>query len=98
MSSEGSGLINASRGWRLIKTRDFGLLWWGQTTSQIGEGLNKVVFLWFVYEITGSVMKMTMVGLLQTIPPLLFGPLIGVYLDRLPKKAVMYGWMSFVRF
>ena len=41
---------DGSRGWRLIKTRDFGLLWWGQKTSQIGEGLNKVVLLWFVYE------------------------------------------------
>ena len=88
--------VNGSRGWRLIKTRDFGLLWWGQTTSQIGEGLNKVALLWFVYELTDSVMKMTMVGLLQTIPPLLFGPLIGVYLDRLPKKAVMV-WVDFSR-
>lgn len=79
----------SSRGWRLINTSDFGLLWWGQTTSQIGEGLNKVALLWFVYELTGSAMKMTMVGLLQTIPPLVFGPLIGVYLDRLPKKGVM---------
>ncbi len=85
-----------SRGWRLIQTRDFGLLWWGQTTSQIGEGLNKVALLWFVYELTGSAMKMTMVGLLQTIPPLLFGPLIGVYLDRLPKKAVMV-WVDLLR-
>ena len=85
-----------SRGWRLIQTRDFGLLWWGQTTSQIGEGLNKVALLWFVYELTGSAMKMTMVGLLQTIPPLLFGPLIGVYLDRLPKKAVMI-WVDLLR-
>jgi len=72
------------------------LLWWGQTTSQIGEGLNKVALLWFVYELTGSAMKMTMVGLLQTIPPLVFGPLIGVYLDRLPKKAVMV-WVDLVR-
>ena len=87
---------DGSRGWRLIKTRDFGLLWWGQTTSQIGEGLNKVALLWFVYELTGSAMKMTMVGLLQTIPPLLFGPLIGVYLDRLPKKAVMV-WVDLLR-
>ncbi|MCC2642713.1 MAG: putative Permease, family [Nitrospira sp.] len=85
-----------SRGWRLIKTRDFGLLWWGQATSQIGEGLSKVALLWFVYELTGSVMKMTMVGLLQTIPPLFFGPLIGVYLDRWPKKAVMV-WVDVLR-
>ena len=87
---------SSSRGWRLIQTRDFGLLWWGQTTSQIGEGLNKVALLWFVYELTGSVMKMTMVGLLQTIPPLVFGPLIGVCLDRLPKKAVMV-WVDILR-
>jgi len=94
--SEDQSVSIPSRGWRLIQTRDFGLLWWGQTTSQIGEGLNKVALLWFVYELTGSVMKMTMVGLLQTIPPLLFGPLIGVYLDRLPKKSVMI-WVDLLR-
>jgi DHA3 family macrolide efflux protein-like MFS transporter len=85
-----------SNGWRLVKTWDFGLLWWGQVTSQVGEGLNKVALLWFVYELTGSAMMMTMVGLLQTIPPLIFGPVIGVYLDRLPKKTVMV-WVDVVR-
>lgn len=94
--SEDDSTADTSRGWRLINTKDFGLLWWGQTTSQIGEGLNKVALLWFVYELTGSAMKMTMVGLLQTIPPLLFGPLIGVYLDRMPKKAVMM-WVDMLR-
>ena len=95
-ASDDTSDVMVSRGWRLIKTRDFGLLWWGQVTSQIGEGLNKVALLWFVYELTGSVMKMTMVGLLQTIPPLLFGPLIGVYLDRWPKKVVMV-WVDMLR-
>src|SRR5574340_1133781 len=85
-----------SRGWYLIRTRDFGLLWWGQMTSQIGEGLNKVALLWFVYTLTGSAMKMTVVGLLQTVPPLLFGPLIGVYLDRWHKKKVMV-WVDLLR-
>jgi MFS family permease len=85
-----------SRGWRLVRTRDFGLLWWGQLTSQVGEGLNKVALLWFVYTLTGSALKMTIVGLIQTIPPLLFGPMIGVYLDRLPKKTVMI-WVDMVR-
>jgi MFS family permease len=85
-----------SRGWRLVKTRDFGLLWWGQVTSQIGEGLNKVALLWFVYELTGSAMMIATVGLLQTVPPLLFGPLIGVYLDRLRKKPVMI-WVDLIR-
>src|SRR5512145_3528153 len=78
-----------SRGWELLKTRDFGLLFAGQTISQIGDSLNKVALLWFVYELTGSALKMTVVGLLQTLPPLLLGPLIGVYLDRNKKKPVM---------
>ena len=85
-----------SRGWRLITTRDFGLLWWGQVTSQIGEGLNKVALLWFVYELTGSAMMIATVGLIQTVPPLFFGPLIGVYLDRLRKKPVMI-WIDVIR-
>ena len=85
-----------SRGWRLIQTRDFGLLWWGQVTSQIGEGLNKVALLWFVYELTGSAMMIATVGLIQTVPPLFFGPLIGVYLDRMRKKPVMI-WIDLIR-
>jgi len=82
---------SGGRGWDLLKTRDFGLLFAGQTISQIGDSLNKVALLWFVYELTGSALKMTVVGLLQTLPPLLFGALIGVYLDRVRKKPVMIG-------
>jgi len=85
-----------NRGWKLVKTRDFGLLWWGQVTSQIGEGLNKVALLWFVYELTNSAMMIAVVGLLQTISPLVFGPIIGVYLDRLRKKPVMV-WVDLIR-
>lgn len=87
---------NTGRGWRLLHTWNFGWLWWGQVTSQVGEGLNRVALLWFVYELTGSALMMTMIGLLQTIPPLVFGPVIGVYLDRLPKKTVMV-WVDATR-
>jgi len=80
----------------LLMTKDFGLLFSGQVISQIGESINKVALLWFVYELTGSAFKMTVIGLLQTIPPLAFGPLIGVYLDRMRKKPVMI-WVDLVR-
>ncbi len=76
-------------GWHLLRTKDFALLFAGQAISQIGDSLNKVALLWFVYTLTGSALKITVVGLLQTVPPLIFGPLIGVYLDRWPKKPVM---------
>lgn len=90
-SQETGSTPSRARGWALVKTRDFGFLFAGQTISQIGDSLTKVALLWFVYEMTGSALKMTVVGLLQTLPPLLLGPLIGVYLDRVRKKPVMIG-------
>lgn len=53
--------------------------------------MSKVALLWFVYQLTGSALKMAVIGLLQTVPPLVLGPIVGVYLDRLPKKGTMIG-------
>ena len=74
---------------RLLLTRNFGLVWSGQLISQIGDGISKLALLWFVYAITGSPLKTSVIGLLQTIPPIVLGPVIGVYVDRLPKKLLL---------
>lgn len=76
---------------RLLLTRDFGLVWLSQLVAQVGDGVSKLALLWFVYSITGSPLKTTVIGLLQTIPPIVCGPLIGVYVDRLPKKLLLIG-------
>jgi DHA3 family macrolide efflux protein-like MFS transporter len=81
----------AVRPWRLLFTRDFGLLWLSQLVSQVGDGVSNLALLWFVYSITGSPVKTTIIGLLHTIPPIVLGPLIGVYVDRLPKKFFLIG-------
>lgn len=73
----------------LLLTRNFGLVWSGQLISQIGDGISKLALLWFVYAITGSPLKTSVIGLLQTIPPIALGPVIGVYVDRLPKKLLL---------
>jgi MFS family permease len=78
-----------SRRWLL--TRDFGLIWSSQILSQIADGVSKLALLWFVYSVTGSALKTTIIGLLQTLPAIILGPLIGVTVDRLPKKAVLIG-------
>ena len=69
--------------------RGFGLLWVGETVSQIGDGLNRVALLWFVYQVNHSTLKTSVVGVLQTVPALVLSPLIGVYLDRLSKKRTL---------
>jgi MFS transporter, DHA3 family, macrolide efflux protein len=73
----------------LLLTRDFGLVWSGQLISQIGDGVSRLALLWFVYAVTGSPIKTSVIGLLQTIPPIVLGPIIGVYVDRLPKKVLL---------
>ncbi len=74
---------------RLLCTRDFGLVWLSQLVSQVGDGVSKLALLWFVYSITGSPIKTTVIGLLQTIPPIVLGPVIGVLVDRWPKKVLL---------
>ena len=76
---------------RWLLTRDFRLMWWSQVLSQVAEGVSKLALLWFVYAVTGSPLKTTVIGLLLTLPPILFGPFIGVVVDRLPKKAILIG-------
>src|SRR5438874_13432555 len=81
-----------SKGRHWLLTRDFSLVWWSQVISQVGDGVTRLALLWFVYSITGSPLKTTVIGLLQTLPPILFGPLFGVCVDRLPNN-----WILFVR-
>ncbi len=76
---------------RWLLTRDFSFMWWSQVLSQVAEGISKLALLWFVYAVTGSPLKTTVIGLLQTLPPILFGPFIGVIVDRFPKKVILIG-------
>ncbi len=76
--------------WRILfRSRNILWLWAGQVISQIGDGLTKMALLWFVYQLTGSALKMTLIGILETLPPLILGPFIGVYLDRVSKRNAM---------
>jgi MFS family permease len=80
----------ASTGWRqLLGDRNIRWLYAGQLISQIGDGVSKVALLWFVYALTDSALKMSLIGVLQTIPPLVFGPFAGVLLDRIEKRRAM---------
>jgi MFS family permease len=87
MSRMTERLILSSRQWLL--TRDFALVWCSQVLSQVADGVSKLALLWFVYSITGSALETTVIGLLQTLPPIVLGPVIGVVVDRLPKKAIL---------
>lgn len=75
----------------LFFQRDFGLIWWSQLISQIGDGVTKLALLWFVYAVTGSPLQTMVIGILQTLPPIFLGPFIGVFIDRFSKKGILIG-------
>lgn len=74
---------------RWLLSESFAYVWWGQLVSQIGDGISKLALLWFVYSVTGSPLKTSIIGILQTAPAIVLAPLIGVAVDRLPKKALL---------
>lgn len=75
----------------LLFQKNFGLIWWSQLIAQIGDGVTKLALLWFVYAVTGSPLQTTIIGILQTLPPIVLGPFIGVFIDRFPKKIILIG-------
>ena len=80
--SEDDSIADTSRGGVLISRKISGCSGGDKPPPRSAKELNKVALLWFVYELTGSAMKMTMVGLRQTIPPLLFGPALDLLQSR----------------
>src|SRR5688500_8148375 len=75
---------------RSLTHRPFALLWFGQTTSRLGDSLYRIALAWWVLEKTGSAVAMGTVLVFTHIPLLLFLLVGGVVVDRLPRIRVMY--------
>jgi MFS transporter, DHA3 family, macrolide efflux protein len=72
-----------------LLTRNLKCLWSSQLLSQIADGITKLALLWFVYSVTGSALQTTVVGILQTVSSIVCAPLIGLLVDRMPKKPIL---------
>lgn len=70
--------------------KSFVLLWLGEVFTQISVNLFNFFLLLVVYSLTRSNTAVAGVVLSYTIPAILFGVVAGVYVDRWPKKRVMY--------
>ncbi len=73
---------------RVLRHRNFALLWAGQTVSWLGDSLYFVALLWLVQDLTGSRALMGAVAACRTIPAL-FGVLAGVLVDRMDRRRIM---------
>lgn len=74
---------------RVLKHRDFALLWWGQLVSQLGNQFNYIALAWLMWVTTGSSTIMGGVYLAQILPNALLGWVVGVLTDRLDRRRLM---------
>ena len=66
-------------------------LWAARTVSQWGDIIQAVTLALLVFELTGSGVGVAAVVAAEIIPVLLFAPLAGALIDRLPRVKVMIG-------
>lgn len=64
-------------------------LWVARTVSQWGDVVQTVALALLVYELTGSGLGVAAVVAAEILPVLLFAPLAGALVDRLPRVPVM---------
>ncbi|MGA2774440.1 MAG: MFS transporter [Candidatus Omnitrophota bacterium] len=75
----------------LLKNRNFFLLWLGQIISQLGDRLDQMALIAFVYlRSPGSTMQIAKILSFTIIPVFLIGPIAGVYVDRWERRRLMY--------
>lgn len=71
--------------------RNFFTIWAGQAISLITSGILQMSIIFYLTDKTGSAMVLSMASLAGFLPQAVFGPMIGVLVDRLSRKHVMIG-------
>lgn len=77
------------RGLHALNHPDYRRFYAGQVISQVGSWMQSVGQAWLVLQLTGSPLKLGLVGTLQFAPVLLFSVFTGALADRLPKRRVL---------
>ncbi|MDX2160893.1 MAG: MFS transporter [bacterium] len=71
-----------------LRVPHFRLLLGGRLIAQIGEMMVSVAVGWEIYERTGSLFLLGMIGLVQVIPVLLFSLPAGYFVDRYDRRQI----------
>jgi MFS family permease len=74
---------------RLLRQRNFFLLWVGQSISVIGDWVLFIALPFYTYSLTGSVLATGAMFIVSTLPRLVLGSVAGVFVDRWDRKHTM---------
>ena len=73
----------------ILRNRTFVVMWGGQLVSLLGDMLFDLALIWWVMNVTSSGMAISAVALAASLPSIILGPIIGVYVDRLDRRWLM---------
>lgn len=74
---------------RPLRSRDFRLLWAGQTVSLIGDGIFLIAMAWTAFQLWNSPASLSIIGVAMTVPIIACLLLGGAVSDRFDRRRVM---------
>ncbi|MFA6349782.1 MAG: MFS transporter [Candidatus Omnitrophota bacterium] len=75
----------------VLRSRNFFCLWLGQIISQVGDRLDQMALIAFVYSRSpGSAYEIAKILSFTIIPVFLIGPIAGVYVDRWDRRKTLF--------
>jgi MFS family permease len=93
--------VPAEPAWRLtfraLRHRNYRIFMSGQAVSLIGTWMQNLAQSWLVYRLTGSELRVSLVGFCSHLPVLLVGPVAGSVADRFSRyRIVIAAQISFL--
>jgi MFS family permease len=83
-----SGMLSTT--FASLKYKNFRYFWIGQCISLTGTWMQRTAQVWLVYTLTKSPLLVGVLGACQFLPMLLFSLFAGVFVDRFPKKKILF--------
>jgi len=84
--TETSGFKNI---FRSLHSKNYRLFFYGQSISLVGTWIQRIAVPWMVYDMTGSVFYLGLVGFAGQIPTFILAPFAGVIIDRWNKYTIL---------
>ncbi|MBA2598049.1 MAG: MFS transporter [Chloroflexia bacterium] len=77
------------RPFRVLRYRDFRVMWGAEILSQTGTQIQRVAVAWQVFELTHDPFQLGLLGLVRFVPLFLFGLAGGVAADRYDRRRTL---------
>src|SRR6266566_495709 len=75
--------------WRVLRNRNYALMFWGQLISSSGTQMQVVAVAWQVLLLTHNPVALGLIGLVQAIPRLIFSLVGGVLADMIDRRKML---------